>query len=192
LWQTRVVTRGAATLSRADDAVVQLGAEGGGPRWGRTISALRCSPSTRAVSCGQLDVTVAGLTFEQLRTVAAYDAHRGAREQARTRVLYGLDSGVAGRLASRWVWWADTFGLPYAAAGGPPREQLAHPYRPASTRQDQDYADALLPIYDAALGILGAPLTPEGEADHEALSAPWRQVCLPSGLTASTAYGPHT
>ncbi len=35
---------------------------------------------------------------------------------------------------------------------------MAYPYQPASTTQRQTYLDALLPLFDAALGILGAPL----------------------------------
>jgi hypothetical protein len=139
-----------------------------------------------------LDVTVAGLTFDQMRTLGEPDTQQGAREQARNRVLCGLQDEVAGRLASRWVRWADTFGLPQPDLADSQREQLAHPYRPALTSPDQDYADTLLPVYDAALGILGAPLTADGEADYEALTGPWRRVCLPSRFTAATAFGPHT
>jgi hypothetical protein len=82
-------------------------------------------------------------------------------------------------------------GLSYAGVGGPPQGQVAHPYRPAPTGRDQDYADTVLPIFDAALGI-GAPFTPDGEADCQALTAPWRRVCLPTRFTAATAYGPQT
>ena len=141
-----------------------------------------------------LDVTVASLTFEQMSAMAGFDgdADRGAREQARARVLVAVEGEVAARLASRWVRWADTFGLAYAEVGGPPREQLAYPYQPAPTRRNQDYADMLLPIFDAALGIIGAPLTVDGEADCQALTRAWRQVCLPSRYTAATAYGRHT
>lgn len=42
------------------------------------------------------------------------------------------------------------------------------------------------------LGILGAPLTSQGEADCRALTGPWRRVCLPSRFTAASAYGRHT
>jgi len=141
-----------------------------------------------------LDVTVASLTFEQMSAMAGFDgdADRGAREQARARVLVAVEGEVAARLASRWVRWADTFGLPCADVGGPPRDQLAYPYRPALTRRDQDYADTVLPVFDAALGLLGAPLTPEGESDCRDLTGVWRRVCLPSRFTAATAYGPHT
>ena len=119
-----------------------------------------------------LDVTVASLTFEQMSAMAGFDgdADRGAREQARARVLVAVEGEVAARLASRWVRWADTFGLSNAEVGGPPREQLAYPYQPATTRRNQDYADMLLPIFDAALGIIGAPLTVDGEADCQALT----------------------
>jgi hypothetical protein len=139
-----------------------------------------------------LDVTVASLSFEQMAAMAEGDMRRGLREQARTRVLAGVEDEVAARLASRWVRWADTFGLPYVDVGASPSEQLARPYQPAPTARDQDYTDTLLPIFDAALGIIGPPLTPEGEADCQALTGPWRRVCLPSRFTAASAYGPHT
>jgi len=139
-----------------------------------------------------LDVTVANLTFEQTAAMADGDTGREVREQARARVLAAVGGEVAARLASRWVRWADTFGLPQPDAGGPPREQLGHPYRSASARPSQDYADTLLPIFDAALGIVGSPLTPDGEADCQSLTAPWRQTCLPSKFTAATAFGRHT
>jgi hypothetical protein len=139
-----------------------------------------------------LDVTVANLTFEQTAAMADGDAGRGLREQARARVLAPVHGEVAARLASRWVRWADTFGLPQLDVDGLPHEQLGHPYRPASTGRRQDYADTLLPIFDAALGVIGAPLTPDGEADYQVLTASWRRVCLPSRFTAATAYGRYT
>jgi hypothetical protein len=71
-------------------------------------------------------------------------------------------------------------------------EQLAHPYRPAETTQKQEYLNTVLPLFDAALGILGATLDAQGETDHGVLTAPWRQVCLPSAFTPATAYGRHT
>jgi hypothetical protein len=41
---------------------------------------------------------------------------------ARTRILTSVRGEVAARLASRWVRWADTFGLPQLDIGGPLRE----------------------------------------------------------------------
>jgi hypothetical protein len=70
-----------------------------------------------------LDVTMAALTFEQMHALASDgDTDHGVRKQARARVLDGLAGEMAGRLASRWVRWADTFGLPFADVGGQPRE----------------------------------------------------------------------
>ncbi len=143
----------------------------------------------------QLDVTVANLTFEQtaqMAEVAQHHGQRGRREQARARVLAALSGEVAGRLASRWVRWADTFGLPMLDPNTRQAEQLAHPYRPADGQRIQDYLDALLPVFDAALGILGAPVDTHRDADYEVLTAPWRRVCLPSRYTPATAYGRHT
>jgi hypothetical protein len=140
----------------------------------------------------QLDVTVANLTFDQTALMAQWSANRGEREAARTRVLDALGEEVAGRLGSRWVRWADTFGLPLPDLSAPPAEQLAHPYQPAGSRHEPDYRDALLPIFDAALGIIGAPGDSQGEADYDVLSAPWQRACLPSRFTSATAFGRHT
>jgi hypothetical protein len=72
-------------------------------------------------------------------------------------------------------------------------EQLSHPYRPALTSQSQEYLDAVLPIFDAALGIIGAPVDDDrGELDYQVLTEPWRRACLPGRFTPSTAYGRRT
>jgi hypothetical protein len=140
----------------------------------------------------QLDVTVANLTIEQTFRMAEAAVDDGRCEEARARVLAGLAGEVAGRMASRWVRWADTFGLPMLDPAADQAEQLAYPYRPADSPQRQQYIDAVLPLFDAALGILGAPADPQGEADFEVLTGPWRSVCLPSRFTPATAYGRHS
>jgi hypothetical protein len=146
----------------------------------------------RAALWQQLEVTVANLTFEQTFGLADVAAQDGRREQARSRVLAGVAGEIAGRLASRWVRWADTFGLPTPDPDAAQSEQLAYPYQPAATAARQAYLDSLMPLFDAALGILAAPTGQVGDDDCAALTAPWRQVCLPTSYTPATAYGPHT
>ncbi|MBN1173605.1 MAG: hypothetical protein JXA67_15655 [Micromonosporaceae bacterium] len=139
-----------------------------------------------------LDVAVACLTFEQTLRMAELATEDGRREDARTRVLAGLTGEVAGRLASRWVRWADTFSLPMPDLSAPLVEQLSYPYRPVDTAERQEYQDSLVPVFDAALGILGAACDERGEADFQVLTGPWRRVCLPSRFDAASAFGPNT
>src|SRR5258705_341816 len=123
----------------------------------------------------------------------AGSAERGGRRgEACSRVFAALVGEVAGRLASRWVRWADTFGIAMLEPTAGEAEQLANPYRPAQTSQAQEYRNAVLPLFDAALGIIGAPVDVQGELDYEVLTRPWRRACLPSRFTPSTAYGRHT
>jgi hypothetical protein len=110
----------------------------------------------------------------------------------RARVLSGLEGEVAGRLASRWVRWADTFCIATLDPSAGQAEQFGAPYRPAESTQKQEYLNTVLPLFDAALGILGATLDAQGETDHGVLTTTWRQVCLPSAFTPATAYGRHT
>jgi hypothetical protein len=146
----------------------------------------------RAAQWQQLEVAAANLTFEQAFGLAAAVPQDGSREQARSRVLAGVAGEIGGRLASRWARWADTFGLPTPDPDAPQPEQLAYPYQPAATAQRQAYLDSLMPLFDAALGILAAPADRHGDDDCAALTAPWRRVCLPTFYTPATAYGPHT
>jgi hypothetical protein len=112
--------------------------------------------------------------------------------EARTRVLARLDGEIARRLASRWVRWTDTFALPVPDTAVDLADLLASPWRPADDPRRQDYRDTVLPIFDAALGIIGAPRTERGEVDYQVLTGPWRQACLPTRCTPATAFGPHT
>ncbi len=140
-----------------------------------------------------LDVTVANLTFEQTFRMAGHAGLDGRREEARARVLAGLAGELARRLSSRWVRWADTFGIAMFDPAAGLAEQLAHPFRPAATTRSQEYLDALVPIFDAALGIIGAPVDDvQCERDYQVLTEPWRRVCLPCRFTPGTAYGRHT
>ncbi len=140
----------------------------------------------------QLDITVADLTFAQTSRLAEIAASNGLLEEARGRVIAGLAGEVAGRLASRWVRWLDTFGLPMFDPDAGQAEQLAYPYQPAATLQRQMYLDGVVPLFDAALGILGAPTNQAGNDDCDILTAAWRQVCLPAPCSPATAYGPDT
>jgi hypothetical protein len=69
------------------------------------------------------------------------------------------------------VRWADTFAIATLDPAASHTERLEHPYRPAATTRSQEYLDAVVPIFDAALGILGAPLDPRGELDRQVLTA---------------------
>src|SRR4051812_8396110 len=75
------------------------------------------------------------------------------------------------------------FGLPTPDPDAAQSEQLAYPYQPAATAQRQAYLDSLMPLFDAALGILGAASDRQGDHDCAALTAPWRRVCLPTFYT---------
>jgi hypothetical protein len=156
------------------------------------LGAALLSRHPRAAQWQQLEVTVTNLTFEQTFGLAATATQDGRREQARSRVLAAVAGEIAGRLASRWVRWADTFGLPTPDPDAAQSEQLTYPYQPAASAQRQAYLDSLMPLFDAALGILAAPTDRRGDEDCAALTAGWRQVCLPTSYTPATAYGPHT
>jgi hypothetical protein len=142
----------------------------------------------------QLDVTVANLTLDQLGRMgelARPDDHRAA---TRTQLIEDIGEGeLAGRLGSRWVRWAATFGLPQPTNPGQPAAViLRHPY----TLTDTDdlppaYLAGALAIFDAGLAI-AATTQDTDTAAYELLSGPWRRACLPSRFTPTTAYGPHT
>jgi hypothetical protein len=137
----------------------------------------------------QLETTVASLTFEQLARLAETWVDGRPRQQARRRVI-GVLEFTHGRIASRWVRWADTFGLPHPPLTTEPADILDHPYRLVDDDEVGIYVAGLLPLYDAALAILAGDHAMV--ADYELLSASWRRVCLPSRFTPATLYGPHT
>lgn len=137
----------------------------------------------------QLETAVASLTFEQLARLAETWVDDRPRQRARRRVIAALEF-THGRIASRWVRWADTFGLPHPPLTAEPTDILDHPYRLADDDEVGIYVAALLPLYDAALAILAGDHTTGG--DYELLSASWRRVCVPSRFTPATLYGPHT
>lgn len=118
------------------------------------------------------------------------DHHRAA---ARTQLIDRLGDGeLAGRLESRWVRWAATFGLPSPANPGQPAAQmLRHPYTLTATDElPAAYLAGVLAVFDAGLAIVAAPT--HDTTAYELLSGPWKRACLPSPFTATTAYGPHT
>jgi len=137
----------------------------------------------------QLETTVASLTFEQLARLAETWADDLPRQRARRRVIAVLEL-THGRIASRWVRWADTFGLPHPPLTADPADILDHPYRLVDDDEVGLYVAGLVPLYDAALAILAGDAA--RPADYELLSASWRRVCLPSRFTPTTLYGPHT
>jgi hypothetical protein len=148
---------------------------------------LRSHP--RGMEWLQLETTVAALTFQQLARLAETWGDDRSRQRARRRVITLLEF-AHGRIGSRWVRWADTFGLPRPCPTAEPTDIIDHPYGLADDDEVGIYVAGLLPLYDAALAILaGDHATP---TDYDLLSASWRRVCLPSRFTPATLYGPHT
>jgi hypothetical protein len=137
----------------------------------------------------QLEASVASLTFDQVERLAAVFVDDDRRREARRRVVDAAEF-LHGRLGSRWVRWADTFGLPQPPLDADPREILDSPYQLVHDRELGAYVAGLLPLYDAALAVLAGEHAPP--SDYELLSTPWRRVCLPSGFTPATLYGPGT
>ncbi|MFD0204053.1 MULTISPECIES: hypothetical protein [Saccharothrix] len=144
----------------------------------------------------QLDVTIANLTFEQITRMGSLGEERASDRQAvRDRIINRIsDPELAGRLASRWIRWKDTFGLPMPAELDDPIAVLQHPYLLArqASPDHSGWHKVVLPVFDAGLAIAAAGHDDTGSADYELLIAPWRQTCLPSRHTATDAYGPHT
>jgi hypothetical protein len=143
----------------------------------------------------QLDVTVANLTFDQLHWMGRFADADTRRDRVRTRLIEDLVEGeLLGRLGSRWVRWASTFGLPQPSDPRlAPREILHHPYRLGEdTQLPPAYLSGVLGVYDAGLAIAAAPDDPAGTEAYELLTGPWRRACLPSRFTPDSAYGPHT
>lgn len=141
----------------------------------------------------QLDVTVAALSFDQLEGLSRRLAEAAELEPARARLIAGItDPELLGRLGSRWVRWADTFGLPQPDPTAPPCELIQHHYRLTGSDVDPDYLRGVTAIFDAGLGIAAAPTDEPGTADYQLLTAPWRWACLPTRFTPTDAYGPYT
>ena len=141
----------------------------------------------------QLDVSVAALNFDQLDGLSRRLGDAAELTPARTRLIAGItDTELLGRLGSRWVRWADTFGLPQPDPAAAPRELLEHPYRLTDSDVEPDYLRGAVAIFDAGLGIAAAGTDDPGAADYQLLTAPWRWACLPSRFTPTDAYGPHT
>ena len=137
---------------------------------------------------------MANLTFDQLDRMGRLADTDTGRDRARARLIAGLTEGeLLGRLGSRWVRWAATFGLPQPNPHLAPRQILRHPYRLASHPTiNPDYLSGVLAVFDAGLAIAAAPIDIADTADYELLTTPWRRACLPSGFTPDSVYGPHT
>lgn len=143
----------------------------------------------------QLDVTVANLTVDQLHWMNRFADADTRRDQVRAEVIDALGEGeLLGRLGSRWIRWASTFGLPAPAdVHGVPREILRYPYQLGKdTELPGAYLSGVWAVFDAGLGIAAAPCDEAGAAAYELLTGPWRRACLPSRFTADSAYGPRT
>ncbi|HEX5346539.1 MAG TPA: hypothetical protein VFW64_05475 [Pseudonocardiaceae bacterium] len=143
----------------------------------------------------QLDVTVANPTLDQLIRMGGLVEPGDQRAAARAQLIEGIGEGeLANRLGSRWVRWADTFGLPQPAnVRRRIVEVLGHPYMLTDTDElPAAYLAGILAVFDAGLGIAAAPAGDPGTSANQLLTCPWRRTCLPSRFTPSTAYGPHT
>ncbi|WNV90247.1 hypothetical protein [Umezawaea sp. Da 62-37] len=144
----------------------------------------------------QLDVTIANLTFEQITRMGSLGEERASeRQTVRDRIIGRITNlELAGRLASRWIRWKDTFGLPMPNELDDPIAVLHHPYLLArqAPPEHSGWHKVVLPVFDAGLAIAVAGHDDEGIADYELLTAPWQQTCLPSRYTATNAYGPHS
>jgi hypothetical protein len=172
---TRMANSGPATGHRDDLGARLLAAHPRGEQW------------------HQLDVTVANLTLDQLWRMGDLAGPDDQRAAARAQLIEGLGHGeLAGRLASRWVRWAATFGLAQPTnVGGPAAEILRYPYTLTDTGDlPAPYLSGVLAIFDAGLAIAAAPTDDTGT--YQLLSGPWKCACLPSRFTPTTAYGPHT
>jgi hypothetical protein len=148
---------------------------------------LRTHP--RGAEWAQLDVTVASLTFDQMTRLADAWLTGPPRDAAPDRALSALTE-VRGRMASRWVRWASTFGLPTPAIDSGEQAVLESAYLLSDDPRLGDYVRGLLPLYDAALAIMAGDAL--AAADYELLSAPWRSVCLPSRFTPGNLFGDRT
>ncbi|MGH3807724.1 MAG: hypothetical protein ACRDRU_14090 [Pseudonocardiaceae bacterium] len=123
----------------------------------------------------QLDVTVANLTLDQLARMGELVEPDDRRAATRAQLIEGITDGeLAGRLGSRWVRWADTFGLPQPAdVSRPTTEILQHPYTRAGTDDlPAAYLAGVLAVSDAGLGIAAAPTGDTGIAAYELLTGP--------------------
>jgi len=137
----------------------------------------------------QLDVTVAVLTFEQIQRLAHQWRADPPVAAARGRAIAALGP-MRSRMASRWIRWASTFGLPSPPPSDGDLAILTGPYQLPTEPHLGSYARGLLPVYDAALAIMaGRGIT---EEDYEVLAGPWRRVCLPSRFTPVNLFGEGT
>jgi hypothetical protein len=138
---------------------------------------------------------VASLTRDQLDRMSRLAVANTDRERARIELIENLADGeLLGRLGSRWVRWASTFGLPqHRDPHLPARHILRHPYRLVGNPDiPAGYLSGVLAVFDAGLAIAAAPLDPAGRPAYELLTTPWRRACLPCRFTPTSAYGRHT
>ena len=98
-----------------------------------------------------------------------------------------------GWLGSRWYRWNRMFGLPRLPASPTPAARLLlAPYDALDRvhRTLEPYLSGVLAVFDA--GSRWPPARPTSPRPTEVLLSGWTGACLPTSLTAGTAYGPRT
>ncbi|MGH3686539.1 MAG: hypothetical protein ACRDQY_08020 [Pseudonocardiaceae bacterium] len=107
---------------------------------------------------------------------------------ARAQLIESIGEGEpAGRLGSRWVRWAATFGPPQPSdLDRPAAEALRHPYTLIDTDDlPATYSTGVLAVFAASLAIAAAPTQDTDTTAYELLTGPWKRACLPSRFTPS-------
>ena len=173
-------------LGRAGWMMTRMLSSGPGVGGRDDLGARLLAEHPRGEEWRQLDVTVANLTLDQLVGMGGLVEPGDQRAAARAQLIEGIGEGeLAGRLGSRWVRWADTFGLPQPSdVGRRIVEVLGHPYTLAEGDElSAAYLAGVLAVFDAGLGIAAAPAGDTGTGAYQLLTGPWRRMCLPSRFT---------
>ncbi len=140
-----------------------------------------------------LDVTIARLDVDRVVRMGEMAPSHEERTTARIAVIGRISHlEPEGWLGSRWYRWNRMFGLPRLPAPTPAARLLLAPYDALDRvhRTLKPYLSGVLAVFDASLALApGAPDEPEA---NEVLLSGWTGACLPTSLTAGTAYGPRT
>lgn len=141
-----------------------------------------------------LDVTIARLDVDRIVEMGALAASAEERAAARIEVIGRISRLESdGWLASRWYRWGRMFGLPRLPGSPMPAARLLlAPYDAIDHvhRRLAPYVNGVLAVFDAGLAL--APGVPDGPESTDVLLRGWTEACLPTTLTAGTAYGPRT